>query len=149
MEKNKFLVSAMTKSVHVNVYIKLQEVAKNMATKKTITREIPYHHRDSADWLTIEICNEYRRKAEKISANNIAAKRELQMELQSRCDITELQAINIINGYNAMDYVVHYERMRNHETIEVIDPEYLEWLAFKEMEEQSKLLGEFGIEERD
>lgn len=85
----------------------------------------------------------------KIGSNNFTAFRELQKELQIKCDITELQAINILNGYHAMDYVMLYERMRNHDMIEVIDPEYLEWLALKEMEEQNSSLGEFGIEERE
>lgn len=33
-----------------------------MVAKKTVAREIAYHHREDADWLTMDICNEYRKK---------------------------------------------------------------------------------------
>jgi len=124
----------------------------NKGTSQKITREIPFRHREDAEWLTIEICNEYRRKAESIeesNSGNVGTKRALQKELQYRCDITELEAINIINGYHAADYVLNYEKMRNHTLVEVVDPNYLEWLARNDNVNMSKQLGDFGIEEKD
>ena len=45
-----------------------------MAAKKTITKEVPYSHRDDAEWLTHDICNEYRKRAIALGANNISAR---------------------------------------------------------------------------
>lgn len=117
-----------------------------MAAKKTITKEVPYSHRDDAEWLTHDICNEYRKRAIALGANNISARNELQKELEWKCDITPLEALNILNGYHAVDYVTRYERMKNHTAVEVADSEYLEWLSQKEIEEQSHIIGEFDIE---
>lgn len=120
-----------------------------MAANKSTKKEVSYRHREDAEWLTIEICEKYRKKAEMLgiaNVNNIGARRKLQMELQQRCDITELQAINIVNGYNASDYVVYYERMKNHKDNEVADAEYLEWLAHK-INSEHLTIDDFEIEE--
>ena len=58
--------------------------------------------------LTREIANEYRKRAMLLPANglqDIGKRRELRKELQTRCDLTELQAVNIINGFHIPDYV--------------------------------------------
>ena len=58
--------------------------------------------------LTREIADEYRKRAMLLPANglqNIGKRRELRKELQARCDLTELQAVNIINGFHIPDYV--------------------------------------------
>ena len=58
--------------------------------------------------LTREIANEYRKRAMLLPANglqDIGKRRELRKELQARCDLTELQAVNIINGFHIPDYV--------------------------------------------
>lgn len=58
--------------------------------------------------LTMEIAKEYRDKARRLSPNgrqDIGQRRTLRMELQSRCGLTELQAVNIINGFHISDYV--------------------------------------------
>lgn len=53
--------------------------------------------------LTREIADEYRKRAMLLPANglqDIGKRRELRKELQARCDLTELQAVNIINGFH-------------------------------------------------
>lgn len=58
--------------------------------------------------LTREIANEYRKRAMLLPANglqDIGKRRELRKELQAGCDLTELQAVNIINGFHIPDYV--------------------------------------------
>lgn len=58
--------------------------------------------------LTREIANEYRKRAMLLPANglqDIGKRREFRKELQARCDLTELQAVNIINGFHIPDYV--------------------------------------------
>ena len=39
--------------------------------------------------------------------------RELEKELQEKYGVTELEAINIINGYHHRDYVEKYYRIKN------------------------------------
>ena len=51
--------------------------------------------------LTAEIANEYRILAENLPENgrqDTGERRELRQELQRRCGLSELQAINILNG---------------------------------------------------
>ena len=64
------------------------------------------------EWLTAEICHEYKKRAELLSGTDgqdIGARRTLRMELQKRCHITEIEAVNILNGYNVDLYVHKYD----------------------------------------
>ena len=66
------------------------------------------------EWLTAEICHEYKKRAELLSGTDgqdIGARRKLRMELQKRCHITEIEAINILNGYNVDLYVRKYDML--------------------------------------
>ena len=66
-----------------------------------------------AEVLTRKIANEYRDRARLLPPNglqDIGDRRKLRIELQSRCNLTELEAVNIINGYHNGDYVVLAER---------------------------------------
>lgn len=63
--------------------------------------------------LTRRIAKEYVGRAKQIpdeSRQDVENRRELRMELQERCGLTELEAVNIINGYHIGDYVAKYER---------------------------------------
>lgn len=42
----------------------------------------------------------------------MGAKRDLRMEPQNRCDITEVEAVNILNGRHIKEYVHNYDLMR-------------------------------------
>ena len=58
--------------------------------------------------LTRAIANEYRDRALLLPPNglqDIGERRKLREELQVRCNLTELQAVNIINGFHIPDYV--------------------------------------------
>lgn len=62
-----------------------------------------------AELLTRKIANEYRDRARVLPPNglqDIGDRRKLRIELQSRCNLTELEAVNIINGYHIGDYLV-------------------------------------------
>ena len=51
---------------------------------------------------------EYRDRALLLPSNglqDIGERRKLREELQTRCNLTELQAVNIINGFHIPDYV--------------------------------------------
>ena len=61
-----------------------------------------------AELLTKQIATEYRDRARLLPTNglqDIGDRRALRMELQARCNLTELAAVNIINGYHIVDYV--------------------------------------------
>lgn len=61
-----------------------------------------------AELLTMKIANEYRDRARllpPIGLQDIGDRRKLRIELQDRCNLTELQAVNIINGFHIRDYV--------------------------------------------
>lgn len=67
------------------------------------------------DWLTWEAVNKYRKLAEQLSENNqecIGERRELCEQMMKEYGITELEAVNILNGHHAADYVRKYKRIR-------------------------------------
>ena len=66
-----------------------------------------------AEILTKEIANEYRDKVNLLPSNglqDIGDRRKLRIELQERCNLTELEAVNIINGFHTSIYVTIAER---------------------------------------
>ncbi|MDO4965388.1 MAG: hypothetical protein Q4E51_01645 [Lachnospiraceae bacterium] len=67
-------------------------------------------------WLTKEVCEEYRKMAEDINktdCQDIDKHKELRLELQNKYGLTQIEAINILNGNNIADYVNKYTRVRN------------------------------------
>lgn len=65
------------------------------------------------EFLTAEIVKEYRTRAKNLPENggqDIGERRILRRELQKRCGLTELQAINILNGDHAEDYIAIKEK---------------------------------------
>lgn len=62
--------------------------------------------------LTHGIAYTYRDKGKELPYNgmqDIGRRRALRMELQERCGITELEAVNIINGFHIDAYCTKYE----------------------------------------
>ena len=72
------------------------------------------------EWLTVEGAEEYVARAKKLLSRNpvdVGERRELRTELQERYGLTELEAINILNGNLINDYVNKYYRIKN----EIVD----------------------------
>lgn len=123
---------------------------------KEESKKITVNHKEGAEWLTYEICKEYMHKAQELSGScgtDIGQRRALRIELQNRCDITELEAINILNGYNISLYVSRYEKMKaacegiidsSSEISSKYDAEFIEWLSKKEDANLDKL-DDFGL----
>lgn len=68
-----------------------------------------------AELLTKEIANEYRARLAvlpKYGNQDINERRKLRQELQIRCDLTELQALNVIEGHHVADIIIACERKR-------------------------------------
>ena len=63
------------------------------------------------EWLTEDICKEYQKRADMLAPNggqDIGAWRDLRIELQERCSITEIMAINTLHKRNVSDYCLYY-----------------------------------------
>ena len=93
--------------------------------------------------LTMELAESYRQKAINLSKTNsqyVGELRTLGKELAAKCGITELQAINILNGNHIKDYVHIYQHPvePSNGKKKSEDKEYLEWLAEKESKEKDK-----------
>lgn len=67
-----------------------------------------------AELLTKKIAKEYERRASRLPPNglqDIGKRRELRIELQRRCGLLEIEAVNIINGYYSDIYIAKYEML--------------------------------------
>ncbi len=61
--------------------------------------------------LTAQVANEYRERALQLSGTeDTGARRDLRMELQSKYGVTEIEAINILNGMHVKQYLDKYSR---------------------------------------
>ena len=102
-------------------------------------------HRPGAEWLTRDLCEYYHAKAKEISNHSTGDPgfNTICKELKERCDITETQAINILNGYHINEYVAFHERLQaggaEQTTSNDDTKEYLEWLAKKEDKKKSSM----------
>lgn len=65
--------------------------------------------------LSRAIAKEYQRAASALmddGIQDIGQRRSLRIEFQKRCGLTELEAVNVINGHHVQDYIAKYERRR-------------------------------------
>ena len=88
------------------------------------------------EWLTFEICNEYKAKADSLPWNDgqdTGEWRKLREELQNRCNLREIEAYNILRGYNIRDYVNKYDILSGRKPI----PERMR----QELEKANKVKG--------
>lgn len=72
--------------------------------------------RHQGDWLTYDAAASYRKKAEALGYGNSELTGErfsLYKELQEKYGVTQLEAINILNGRCISDYVEKYQRIKN------------------------------------
>lgn len=63
------------------------------------------------EWLTEEICAEYRERANELTDNggeDTGAWRALRIELQERCNLAEIEAVNILRGNHVQQYLTKY-----------------------------------------
>lgn len=72
------------------------------------------------EWLTAEVCERYREEAASINEydpQDVLRHREMRLELQETYGLTEIEAINILNGNNISDYLLKYRRIMNREKL--------------------------------
>ena len=66
-----------------------------------------------AEVLSMRIVKEYQDRLAKLPEAellDIGERRKLRIELQERCGLTELEAVNALNGYHVSTYIAKYER---------------------------------------
>ena len=66
-------------------------------------------------WITYDDAIVYQERAERLSFNgrqDIGDRRELRIELQNKFGITEIEAINILDGNHLLEIVRKYYRIR-------------------------------------
>lgn len=74
------------------------------------------HRRHKGEWLTSEVAHAYRKKAEALGTANLeltGERRRLYEELKDKYGVTDVEAVNILNGYRISDYVDKYYRIKN------------------------------------
>ena len=68
--------------------------------------------------FTMRIAKEYQERADRLPYNglqDVGERRKLRIELQERCGLTELEALNTLNGFHVRDYIVISQRRREEE----------------------------------
>ncbi len=91
--------------------LKIQEsYLQEMRRLKTL------HNEHKGDWLTMDVARKYEAKSwiyrVLYDYQNIHQVREIERELQELYGVTELEAVNILNGHNVKDYVEKYHRIQ-------------------------------------
>lgn len=84
---------------------------KNDRGQMRIDEENAQH---TGEWLTKEACEEYQALARQANSNDpqdIEKRREIRFELQRKYGLTEIEAVNILNGNNVSDYLNKYNRV--------------------------------------
>ena len=75
------------------------------------------HRKHRGDWLTQEVAEKYEAKSwvyRVLNDNQYTGMvRQIGEELQAKYGVTELEAINILNGRNVADYVQKYFRIQH------------------------------------
>ena len=77
--------------------------------------------KNQTQYLTREIAMEYQKKAEQLPDNgkqDVGERRKLRIELQEKCGLTEIEAINILNGNHVDQYLNKYYRLQNNIYVE-------------------------------
>lgn len=93
----------------------VKKKAKNSYEKK-LARLKELREKHKGDWLNLEACKEYHNRALALPPNgqqDIGERRKLRIELQEKYGIAEIEAINIVNGFHFLEYVLKYENIKN------------------------------------
>ena len=130
----------------------------------------PNNENEEFEWVTMEICREYKRRADSLPSNDgqdTGERRKLRIELQERCHISPLEAINILNGVHCDLYVHRYDILsgkiappegfeihgKELKKVEKKKPsskdieEYEERISY--LEEKARKTDDFGFEEKE
>ena len=79
-------------------------------------------HTHKGKFLTAEAVKEYQQRALKLHGTNsqmTGERRKLCEQLMDEYSVTELEAINIVNGRDSSDYIAKYERIRTQTSLRI------------------------------
>ena len=97
--------------------IEVIDLRIKQADDEAIRRVCELKERHKGEWITAEDAKRYHRKASLFltfhDGQYVGGLRELGEELIAKSGITELEAINILNGNHINDYVNKYYRIKN------------------------------------
>ena len=86
--------------------------SKALEDKKYLERKLKHHH---GKWLDEDGVIKYQKLAQKLRDADpqlAGERRKLAIQFMDEYGITELEAINILNGHRAGDYIAKYQRIR-------------------------------------
>lgn len=84
-----------------------------------LKRELKHH---KGKWLDEAAVKECQQRAAKLSASGpecVGERRKLCLEIMEEYGLLEIEALNIINGHNAVDYVAKYKRIRTQTPLKI------------------------------
>lgn len=96
---------------------KEQKKSKEERARETVRRQ---HDEHKGLWLTAAVCEEFQKRVKYYcgnDGNDIGVRRALRKELQETYGLLEIEAINILNGYNVNDYLRKYYMIENQLTV--------------------------------
>lgn len=118
-------------------------------TSRSVQNDVGYIKMEELNEL---ICKEYAERGAKLGTSDISdtgERRKLRIELQERCGIPSIWALNIINGIHIKDYISIIEKRKKDKEKEASEKQrqealkkqrdksdYLEWVASQEELEQ-------------
>ena len=99
--------------------------------------------------LTKEVCKEYYQRAQLLPGDgqDIGPRRELRLELQTKYEIPEIWATNILNGLYIKEYVSIYEEANKEEEEKKKEEE--EKKKKEAIKEKKKKKQDFGIPDEE
>ena len=97
---------------------------------------------DRKEWLTPESAAEYVEKAKRLpdtGGQDVGARRKLRIELQQRSGLTEVEAINILNGHHISDYIIKYCMQKEGKKVEKDPKKNKNLINLENLEELDRL----------
>lgn len=118
MDKTKFIVRIEDDGWNLPVeVIEAIEYHVVLAKKAALRKVLLEHRNHQGEWLTKASARHYQERALVYQitehGQNCGELRKLGKELQKKYGVTELEAINILNGRNVSDYIAKYYRIKH------------------------------------
>ncbi len=89
---------------------------KKLTPEELVASQKSRHVAKGYDWLTQDIADNYRNKvknASRSASSNIGILVDLREDMMKKYGVSEIEAINILNGMHVTEYVAKYYRIKN------------------------------------
>ena len=91
----------------------MHESKGNLDPLKWVNKQHEIHERNNYKWLDSDAASKYHKKYMETN-RDAASQKRLSDELRKIYGVTDIEAINILNGRNVGDYIGKYERIKTH-----------------------------------